>query len=32
VTARNGETVYVHERGCLRFWEGAHGPAPEGVS
>jgi putative DNA primase/helicase len=25
VTARNGETVYVHERGCLRFWEKDHG-------
>jgi len=21
VTARNGRTVYVHERECLRFWE-----------
>jgi Protein of unknown function (DUF3631) len=21
VTARNGETVYVHERGCLKFWK-----------
>jgi putative DNA primase/helicase len=25
VKAKNGETVYVHERGCLRFWEKAHG-------
>jgi hypothetical protein len=25
VTAKNGQTVYVHERGCLRFWEKDHG-------
>jgi hypothetical protein len=25
VTARNGETVYVHERGCLKFWKRDHG-------
>jgi hypothetical protein len=25
VTAKNGETVYVHERGCLRFWKKDHG-------
>lgn len=25
VTTRNGETVYVHEHGCLRFWKKEHG-------
>jgi hypothetical protein len=25
VTAKNGETVYVHERGCLKFWKRDHG-------
>ena len=25
VTAKNGGTVYVHERGCLRFWKKEHG-------
>jgi hypothetical protein len=28
VTAKNGRTVYVHERGCLRFWKKDHGDAP----
>jgi hypothetical protein len=25
VKAKNGRTVYVHERGCLRFWKKEHG-------
>jgi Protein of unknown function (DUF3631) len=25
VTAKNGGTVYVHERGCLKFWKRDHG-------
>ena len=28
VRAKNGSTVYVHERGCLRFWKKDHGDAP----
>jgi hypothetical protein len=31
VTAKNGRTVYVHERGCLRSWKKEHGDGADGL-
>ena len=32
VRAKDGRTVYVHERGCLRFWKKEHGDVADDYS